>query len=225
MSTIAEKISKLIAKADSTSHPEEADLFMAKAQELMMAHGLSLLDIGKLDSDDPVGTTDEAGTYYASEGWAKHLGTQLARYYGCEVMFSQVARNKFAFGIAGRESARVTFALMFPFVVRQVRAQAREAVKCGEASTESRAKTAIGNALTFRIQRLRLAENNNEKATATRNALVPVDLNRAALEERWPNLRTGRTARLNTTEAAKNRASKISLHRQTGAAPASCMIA
>ena len=38
-SKIADLISKLIAKAESSTHPEEAETFMAKAHELLNKYG------------------------------------------------------------------------------------------------------------------------------------------------------------------------------------------
>ena len=227
MSNIADKIAKILAKADSTTNPEEADTFMAKAQQLMMEHGLSLLDIGKLDSDDPIGTTEQAASFFAAENWAKLVGGQLARFYGCEVMIEQVGRNKYAFGLAGRESARTTFMLMFPFVLKQVRRLAREETKAGNFETEARAKTAIGNALGLRIYRMIQEQEDSRREDLPgrgMNAVVAVDLNRQALEEHWPNLRTSRRRSVKTNSAGRAAAGKVSLHRQTGAAPAARQI-
>lgn len=40
MSKIEQTIAKLLAKAESTNHPAEAEAFMAKAEELMLKHGI-----------------------------------------------------------------------------------------------------------------------------------------------------------------------------------------
>lgn len=40
MSTLETKIAALLAKAESTTHPAEAEAFMAKAEELMLRHGI-----------------------------------------------------------------------------------------------------------------------------------------------------------------------------------------
>lgn len=40
MSKLESKIAALLAKAESTTHPEEAEAFMAKAEELMLRHGI-----------------------------------------------------------------------------------------------------------------------------------------------------------------------------------------
>lgn len=40
MTAIEDKIAKLLAKAEGTNHPAEAETFMAKAEELMLKHGI-----------------------------------------------------------------------------------------------------------------------------------------------------------------------------------------
>lgn len=42
MSKIEDTIAKLLAKAEGTNHPAEAEAFMAKAEELMLKHGIEL---------------------------------------------------------------------------------------------------------------------------------------------------------------------------------------
>jgi len=74
MSNISNKIAAMIAKAESSSHPEEADAFMSKVHELLEKHGLSLQDIGTINEDDPVGHTKEAGYYFKAENAMKHVG-------------------------------------------------------------------------------------------------------------------------------------------------------
>ena len=144
---------------------------------------------------------------------------KLATYYGCElVQFKQ--GNKTTATVFGRESARVTFTLMAPFVMRQVRQKARKLAK-EEGTSESRAKTALGNAMTFRIQDLIAAQQQRPEYQATGvNALVPVDVIKAAMQEAFPTSRKQRSANLSTSLAAMAAAETVSLNRQTPA-PAS----
>lgn len=217
MSHIAEKIAKLIAKADSTTHEAEAETFMAKAHALLEAHGLSMLDLGTI-GEDPVGRDDNVIHFFAAEGWCSRMLFKLAIYYGCELV--QFKRgNKTTATVFGRESARVTFTLMAPFVMRQVRQKARKLAK-EEGTSESRAKTALGNAMTFRLQDLIAAQQQRPEYQATGvNALVPVDVIKETIQEAFPTSKKQRAANLRTSLAAMAAAETVSLNRQTSASP------
>lgn len=222
---IADKIRKILAKADGSTHPEEAAVFMAKAHSMLEAHGLNLLDLGRLDSDDPVGTDHAATKNFAAENWLKLVSACLARYYGAEIVSTQI-KNKIEHAVIGRESARITYQLMQPYVARQVRQLARAAWKAGEFKTESRAKTAIGNALALRLHDLTNDRQRNEtRPTTGVNALVPVDLIQLEMEAQFPHMKKGRGRSVSTTEASRRAADKVSLNRQTGAAAGTLRIA
>jgi len=219
--SIVEKIKKIVAKAESTTSPEEAQAFMEKAQQLMMEHGFTLLDLGKLDDEDPVGV-DKGARRMTNGAWEQAVLSMLGPYYGCRV----IIEGGKMLGVAGRESARVTFLLMAPFVVAQVRAAARRAYKAGEFTSAGRARTAIGNALALRIRDLVRAEREKTTGTGLRgmNALVPVDSVQAAMEEAYGKLGKGRARSLRTSAAGKRAAQGISLRKQTGRAPATRQI-
>ena len=218
MKSIADKIRKILALADSTSHPEEAASFMEKAQEMLEAHGLSLLDLGRLDSDDPIGTDRNATKHYAADNWLGLVSGQLARFYGAELVSSR-NKNTYQHAIVGRESARLTYQLMQPFVARQVRQLAKEGVKAGDYKTESRAKTAIGNALAYRIHLLAQVQVDRRKEDQPGkglNALVPVDMIALEVADQFPNLRAVKNRTVSTSAASRETAEKVNLNLQTG---------
>lgn len=218
MSAMAEKILKIIAHAESTSHPEEAEAFMSKAHKLLEEHGLSLLDLGKL-SDDAVGV--DYRTIWNSE--AARVETKitiaLAEFFGCKSVQTKM-NNRTYHSLAGRESARVTATLMIPFVIRQYRALANKAFADGMYRNKSAAQTAIGNALAIRIWDLVPAKPASEEKSTGVNALVPVDLIRAAMEERFPNLKNARSVSVRTDRYGHEQAAKVSLHHQAASSPA-----
>lgn len=222
--SIADKIRKIIAKADSTSNPEEAHTFMAKAQALLEAHGLSLLDIGRLDSDDPIGVDKNCAEVPGAYSSANTVANQLSIYYGCQLVqgAKRNGDNKkvTTFSVAGRESARITFQLMFPYVWRQVMALAREGFNSGGYSNRMQALNYVANALSLRLHRL------NAEAEATRaaqpvgsglNQLVPVNLVLQALEEAFPTMKEGRARTAKTNAKSRELASKVSFNRQASA--------
>lgn len=218
MSNIADRIRKLIAKADSTSHPEEAETFMAKAQQLLEQHGMDLNDIGRLDEDDTVGRS--AGDHLRNNGnanWRFALAGALAKFYGCRIIGTR--RGNFTYwNVFGRESARVTFELMFPYVDRQVLALAREETRKGNFANYKQAHGQVGRALTSRIYRMMEAQEAARPAASadTHNALVPVDQIENSIEA-WlggTKLRQSRAGHGGATGAAHRAAAKVSLNRQ-----------
>lgn len=211
--TIASKIQKIIAKADSTTSDEEAHAFMAKAYQMMEEHGLSLMDLGRLDSDDPVGKTEDV--YTSSENWKNYLAGEVARYYGCELVWVGVTTKSVSYTVFGRESARVTFQLMFPFILRQVMKLATAEVKAGQYKTRHRAMVALSAALTARVMKLRQA-NEVRHVGSGLNALVPVDMIQVAVGEAFPHLKVRRT-KLNYDNRAQELAKNVSLNQQTPA--------
>lgn len=218
MSNIADKITKIIAKAESTTNPDEAAVFMAKANAMLEEHGIHLHDLGRLNSDDPVGVTEQASYWFAAEGYSLNMASALARYYGCKLVYIKMG-NKFYGDVTGRDSARVTYQLMWPFVQKQVRQLAREMVKEGKADTKSKAQRAIGNALTLRLHGMaRENEERNPVAGTGINALVPVDTIEAAMKEHYGELRSAKARSIKTNAAGKAAAGKVSVNRQTGGA-------
>lgn len=220
MTNIADKIRKIIAKADSTTNPEEADVFMAKAHKLLEAHGLDLLDLGKLDSDDPIGVDEHCNTVSRSYSCATLIANELARYYGCQLVTTKRRGADTKLSVAGRESARVTFQLMFPFVFRQTRAVAAQGYNAGHYKNRMQALNYVGNALALRLAKLNRMEDTKRAAQpqgSGLNALVPVDLVTQAMNAHFDDLTEGRARSVKTNTVSKELANSISLNR---AAPA-----
>lgn len=231
--SVADKIRKLIAVADGSSHPEEADAFMAKAHALMQAHGLSLLDLGRL-GEDAVGLDKDAMQHSAAYGFMTKVASAMAKYYGCKIVLTREGRNE-SYSVAGRESARITFVLMVPFVHRQIMELGRVGFNAGKYANRMQAVTRIGNAVALRIwQMVRGQEAAAAKAKAEAeatgastaryattgvNALVPVDLLETAIAEAFPDLRKAKITSLKTDSYSKEAANKVNLNSQAGYTP------
>ena len=213
---IAEKIAKILAKAESTNHAAEAENLMAKVAQMLNEHGLTMADVAQADREDPVGINHGAAKFWASASYKLHLYAQLARFYGCEPVYKRRG-NQFIFDLAGRESARITFVAMVPFIDKQVNAAARELVKEGHYGTMSKATRAVGNALTFRLQgMINYQRRKHEEIREERGfGLVPVDQVKAVLEEAFPDMVSRECRSIKTGRAASGKAAGISLHRQT----------
>jgi hypothetical protein len=172
---IADLITKLLAKAnDAATTDAEADAFLAKVDELMQLHQISLHELG--GENDPMGREmDEEFKVYVSMPWVKQLIPATCRYYGGEVIWAGKQGSVIRFWVAGRESVRATVFAMLPYLVSQVRRQARDMSKdTGE--TKSKCERSIGVMLANRLIRLRREreENQTVEQTRTRNALIPV---------------------------------------------------
>ena len=224
MSNIADKIAKLIAKADSTTHPEEADAFMSMVHKLLTEHGMSLLDVGKLNSEDPVGKTGAAGRFYASESAFRDTAFNLAEYYGCKAIITNIG-NRRLITVIGRESARVTFELMWPYVKKCIRAEARRlhnVIKAefdpipvpNKVSTVARQQRWVADAMTYRLAVIVADRNREQPAETGVNALVPVDLIQQIMDEDYGNAKTATGRTLKTTKEAQAAADNINLSDQ-----------
>ncbi len=171
------KIAKLIAKAESTTHIEEADAFMAKALEMLEANGIKLQEVGTINIDDPVTNIENAAYAFRAEYALTNVAHALARYYGCRSLYHREGRNKIVIEVVGRQSACITFQLMFPYVKKQVHRLAARSVHPNLYATKSKALTSIANGLTERLDRLywENRDMNLKSEPKGENALVPVD--------------------------------------------------
>ena len=84
MDTITNRVKALIAKAESSPFPAEADAFMAKAQSLMSDHAI---DQARLNGADPLSvghdTIDMSGTYTKERSM---IYSAVARANRCQVL-------------------------------------------------------------------------------------------------------------------------------------------
>ena len=214
------KLQAMMAKAASTPSSEEADTIMQMVNEMMRKHGVSLLDLQTHLSDDPVGITDPGLHYWAADKWTRPLFSALSFLYGCRAYYI-ASGNKTTILLNGRESCRVTFTLMAPYLVKTVKRLADAAHKEGRYETVSKARRDIGSALANRVWGLyhqqRVAAG--PRSAAGFNALVPTDILDTIEQDAFGRLiddeRHGK--RKASTRYAKLLAEEISLAAQVGA--------
>lgn len=118
---LAKKIAAILAKAKSTTFEAEAASLMAKAEELMRQHGIDALDIE--GAEDPL-DLDSDGIRIAGRAWQSTLIYHVAVYYGCDAMFTSCRGGTTTVTLSGRESARTTVRLMWPYIRDAVGRQA-----------------------------------------------------------------------------------------------------
>lgn len=217
---LIDRINALLAKAKGTDNEHEADAFMTKAAALMEEHQISVSQLGH-DAEDVV--ADRAGFEQGagSHVWVSNLYHDLARLYGCRTYFQQGWSSKgrrTTVHVIGRESAKVTLDLMHPFIVQQVRAEAKRLYLITGMSVQGQAKR-IGAALRYRIWKLiqeqESAEGQAIKTDAARqNALVTTNQVVALFDEVTGDMKTRKGGRNVTDSLAVAAASRVSLARQ-----------
>jgi len=175
---IADLITKLLAKAnDKATTDQEADAFLAKVDELMQLHQIALHELGA-EKDPMDREMNPDFKVYVSMPWVRQLIPATCRYYGGEAIwtnFDPKEKSVIRFWVAGRESVRATIFAMLPYLVAQVRRQARDmSVEVGE--SKSKCERSIGVMLANRLIRLRREREANQtvEQAQVRNALVPV---------------------------------------------------
>lgn len=234
--TIVEKIKALLAKAASTDNQSEAELFLAKAHELMEKHQL---DAGDLEKDDPI--TGEGyyqkGSTKAAPDWDFMLIFNVARYFGCKAIRMEKyvgnGKSQWVMDLVGRESARVTAKEMHAYLVATVRRLGRQAAvaqefpileeyggrfyRTGKFMNADQCARRIGNALRSRLGELasEMEAKNTAPTAAGRNALVTVDRVLAVYNERHPDARPIKGS-YSTTGKAREIAAGIGLNSQVG---------
>lgn len=214
-SKIKTKIAALLAKAKGTDNEHEAEAFLAKAQQMLEEHQLTMADLD--DQDDPIGWNAGLDCTKWTASWQADLYSSLARLYGCRVVKVHKMKGYFL-ELIGRESAVVTTELMFPWVKAQVNAKGRELFKAGGAPDAAKGARLVGNALTRRIWTLIRENEAKQDAPKTdaiaKNALVTRDAVLAKVDEIYGNLKKGRATRTTTSASARQLAEGIGLHRQ-----------
>lgn len=217
--SIKSKIAALLAKAEGTDNEFEAATFMAKVNELLEKHQIEMHEIRAAQGDqDPMGKGVGETNLYASMGWARDLAGSLAHYYGCRFVFWRRG-NHFRYEIVGRESARMTFELMLPYVISQVRQRAKR-IAAEYGKTTAVAEREVGHALWVRIGRM-ISAAEAHRTELTGKGLIPVsDLDAAMADFFGDSLKKAKARSVRFGNAAAAEAEKVSLHVQaTGRGP------
>jgi hypothetical protein len=96
MADYADRVNKLMAKAESTEFPEEAEAFLAKAQELMTEYSIDEAMLRAARPGEAVEEIAELKLVYTG-GMRKvlyRLGIRLAEYNGCRSFFTDKRHAK-----------------------------------------------------------------------------------------------------------------------------------
>lgn len=182
-SALAKKIAAILAKAKSTTFEAEAASLMAKAEELMRQHGIDALSIE--DADDPLEIEGDT-LRLSGRAWQSALLYHVAAYYGCDAMFTHGRRRRETIvTLCGRESARTTVRLMWPYIRDAVGRQASAWRASGARISQEVAKRSIAVRLTEKIARLIWERDGDFGGEAFKRA-------EAVLNAANPDLKLGR---------------------------------
>lgn len=156
------RIRALLAKAEGTDNPHEAEVFMAKVRELLDRHQLTMTDLSQ--ESDPMGQMGIVLPY--REDWLRVLISLLAEYFDCAAAFTTTEVEGVEFEaviLVGREGARVSCQGIIPYIWRTLdRICALDpSVSIG----------GIGGALSWRIMKL---VEQRQPVLSPGTALVPV---------------------------------------------------
>lgn len=219
--SIKNKIRALLAKAESTEHEGERDLFLAKAHELLEKHQLDLFE---LDDEDPIGWFTCDTRYQAGPmAYKSQLHSMVAKFYGCRVVrqtqFFPTAKGGCIQGwyldICGSESSRLTVEIMFPFIWDQVNKQAKWVAQESRGTiNQSKAVREVAKALAVRINRMLNERRNEPPKPGTSTSLVVVNAIESAIKSKYTDLVTTRSKGTSTISLAREAAAGISLSRQ-----------
>lgn len=213
MDNIATKIKALLAKAESTNNTNEAELFFAKAYELMGKHqiGFDALEDDKMDV-----SVEYERSGGAAPDWDFNLLITVARYFGAE---SVIWRRKgcYQLELIGRDSARITAVEMHAYLVRTVKRLGKEnyhtMIEAKGPLTREQATRRIGNSLRIRLQEL-IEQRRTDDPVAGANDLLVMDQAEAFMLQLYPDIKPGKKSTLCTSEKAKALAGTIGLNLQ-----------
>jgi Protein of unknown function (DUF2786) len=203
-------ISALLAKAKSTTHPEEAEACMAKAIQLMEKHQIELHELGV---EDVIGLTEGVQAQAGPPSYKSDVQRALAKLYGARPVIRWTCHKRWTVDICGPESSRLTTVLMTDFVWDEVNKQAAEITKQG-LYNKAQAVRHVAKALVSRIHGLINARKDSPVANGSSFSLVVVDATNAFVEGHYNGLSKKITRSRTLSSMAIAAAEKISLHRQ-----------
>lgn len=204
---IKRKIAALLAKAESTDNAFEAETFMAKVNELLELHQIEMHELHV--DNDPMGETN--GFVTRSHEWPSRVGFALARLYGAKMLRQKIG-SRYAWMCYGRESARITFDMLYPFVLSQVRQQARNMTR-NYAITLAKAEREVGIALENRIWQM-VRDADDRRTVAAGKGLIPVSDVDAYINDLHGKVKSVRGISANISRQAVDAAAKVSLNVQ-----------
>jgi hypothetical protein len=219
MDNILDRISKLLAKAKSTTNPHEAGIFADKAAELLAKHNLDEAMLAERDAEreeGPIGRHQYPGR--SPDRWRELILMGYAELYFCKLIISRKSRKK-GHEFIGREHNVKVAILMAEYLIATTKRLAREHSPHKADQTDFR--KGCGLTLYERMKKLAQSEQAIPDAPSGQNALVLRNNEATAIEEwMFANMNLGRAKkskamRIGASGAAGMKAGHtVSLNRQ-----------
>lgn len=236
-----QKITKLLEKANSTTHEAEAEVLMAKARALMEEHQISEYELG----GDPFEVIRSTEFQKGTQAQMRYdLQSSLAEYLGMQVAILTFNRrpgqrlSKAVYEFVGTQSAQITLDYLFPFVWKQILRIVQETTDQGVIALERTLRGGLGEdrqrvwdqayrkllkdtvvAMQVRLDELRLAKADRPaEGSVSANALVKIGGELEAFyQARYPNLKESKERLVNPIDAARRLAAQVRLETQVDA--------
>lgn len=210
MEKIKKKIAALMAKAESTTNLFEAEVFLNKAYELMNKHQIHSYET---NVDDLV---KEAVVMEGKSGipaWKRNLFTAVAKLYGAEIVRTRYGFREEVLRLVGKESACMTVEVMYPFILKQVKQQAKNLRDDGLGELQ-KLTIRVAHSTAGRIWEIIKAREAASVPAATGRGLVVKDEVDAYFAKKFPDIKPMRKSTVSVSAATEAAAKNISLNLQ-----------
>lgn len=215
---IANRIRKLIEKAESSNYTGEAEALMENVRRLMDKHNLSEVDLEKLRDEDPIGGDNRVFVHRVNDSWMFDLSSAVAHYFGCRVVRTSDLRTKHTkyISVFGSESARAVVAYMVPYVRTEVLRRGAKLYEENPYTYKSinAARRSLANAMIGRIQKMCNAREGGLSEAQRGNELIVVDAVDSYIKDVYPTLKEAKHTHLSTHAKSAKEARKIGLFEQ-----------
>lgn len=151
------KVQALLAKAERTDHPAEAEAFSAKAFELIERHRLDMARLRKAQDADEFGAVYFTMVGYKFLRASRALLTVVAKHFGCTALGTATGNSKRLLMAGNASDIEATVLMFTSLIVQRDRACLAWNIPRGMNTTKARTSFAYGyaNRIAERLEAIR----------------------------------------------------------------------
>jgi hypothetical protein len=179
------KIRALLAKAEGTNNQHEAEMFFAKATELMDKYRIEDAAVRDRPSDIGRATFPMAGFKYLRAS-VQLLGA-VARHYGCVVFVAHTGNSKFPTIVGEQSDIEATVMMFRSLIIQRDRACLAEPVPSGKSPISFRTSFALGYTIRIAARLKEIRDAAQATIEGTTSAALEVYGRYEALKEKLGN--------------------------------------